>query len=105
MPFHNQEEEEKGKGREWSWSLDTYLAIGKPIESLNCHPSLEMRARFTSLIFLMPSPPKAFEVQMESHAFRERFLVFLEGKPHRKFLNDLSNSLQQLFGIKNVPIA
>jgi hypothetical protein len=53
----------------------------------------------------MLSPPKAFGGQMESHAFRERFLVFLGGKPHRKFLKDLSNALQQLFGIKKVPIA
>jgi hypothetical protein len=59
----------------------------------NCHPSLEMKAKLTSLIFLMPSPPKAFGVQMESNAFKERFLGFLGGKPHRKFLKDLSNAL------------
>jgi hypothetical protein len=40
-----------------------------------------MRAKLTSLIFLMPKPPKAFGMQMESQAFKERFLVVLEGKP------------------------
>jgi hypothetical protein len=109
MPFHSQEEEERGEGERKEVEF-RYLPCSwethRESELLSsCHSSLEMRARLTSLIFLMPRPPMAFGVQMESHAFRERFLVFLGGKPHRKFLKDLSNSLQQLFGIKKVPMA
>jgi hypothetical protein len=37
-------------------------------------------------------------MQRESQAFKERFLVFLEGKPHQIFLKILSSSLQKLIG-------
>jgi hypothetical protein len=39
-------------------------------------------------------------MQREFQDFKERFLVFEEGKPHQKFLKDLSNWLQMLLGIK-----
>jgi hypothetical protein len=64
-----------------------------------------MRARFTSFIFLRPNPPRALGLQREFQDFKERFLVFEEGKPHQKFLKVLFNWLQMLLGSKNVLIA
>jgi hypothetical protein len=49
-------------------------------------PSLEIKARFTSLILLRPKPPISFGLQRESQAFRERFLDFDAENPHKKFL-------------------
>jgi hypothetical protein len=69
------------------------------------HPSLETKARFTSLIFLNPKPPNSLGMQRESQAFKEKFLDFLAGKPHQKFLTILSSSLQKLIGSKKVLIA
>jgi hypothetical protein len=45
-------------------------------------PSLAIIARFTSFIFLRPKPPRALGMQREFQDFKERFLVFEEGKPH-----------------------
>jgi hypothetical protein len=53
----------------------------------------------------MPKPPKTFGIQIETQAFSERFLDFLEGNPHQKFLKILSSSWQQQLGIKNELIA
>ena len=74
-----------------------------PVKSFQ--PSLARRARFTSFIFLTPRPPRALGMQREFQDFSERFLVFEEGKPHQKFLKDLSNWLQMLLGIRKELIA
>jgi hypothetical protein len=68
-------------------------------------PSLETKVKFTSHIFLNPSPPNTLGMQRESQAFKERFLAFLAGKPHKKFLKILSNSKQKEFGRRKELIA
>jgi hypothetical protein len=69
------------------------------------HPSLVMRAKFTSFIFLKPRPPNSLGMQRESQALRKRFFFLRAGNPHQKFLKILSNSMQKLDGSKNVLIA
>jgi hypothetical protein len=95
MPFHSHEEEEREVGvrkelefryLQCNWETHTESNLFSSFQ-----PSLETKARFTSLIFLNPSPPNAFRMQRESHAFNERFLAFFARKPHQKFLNILSN--------------
>ena len=49
---------------------------------------MEMRARLSSLIFLIPSPPSSLGMQMESHDLRVKFLVLLGGKPHQTSVKD-----------------
>jgi hypothetical protein len=71
----------------------------------NFQPSSETRARFTSLIFLNPRPPNIFGMQKESQDFKERFLAFLDGKPHQKFLKILSSLVQKPLGSKKELIA
>jgi hypothetical protein len=68
-------------------------------------PSLEIRARLTSCIFLRPRPPRAFGMHREFQDLRDRFLVFAGGKPHQKFLKILSNLLQMLRGSRKVLMA
>jgi hypothetical protein len=63
-------------------------------------PSLAKRARLTSLIFLMPRPPRSLGRQMESQAFRVSFLELLGGKPHQNFLKLLSREEHRLIGIR-----
>jgi hypothetical protein len=69
-----------------------------PVRSFQ--PSLARKARFTSFIFLKPRPPRVLGVQREFQDFGERFLVSEKGKPHHKFLNDLSNWLKMLWEVK-----
>jgi hypothetical protein len=52
----------------------------------------------------MPRPPRILGVKMEFKDLRERFLVFEEGKPNKKFLKTLSSWLQMLLGSRNVLI-
>ena len=68
-------------------------------------PSLEIRAKLTSFIFLMPKPPRALGEQIEFQDKRERFLVLEAGNPHQKFLNTLSSWLQMLLGRRKVLMA
>jgi organic radical activating enzyme len=57
-----------------------------------------MRTRLTFFIFLRPKPPTALGRQIESQDLRDKFLVLLGGRPHQKFLKDLSKLLQTLKG-------
>jgi hypothetical protein len=73
MPFHSHEKEEENEGgggggggererKDFEWrylpcSCATHKESGLVIIF---QPSLEMRAKLTSLIFLMPKPPKTF---------------------------------------------
>ena len=108
--FHShEEEEERDRGERKVWEL-RYLQCNwethKPSDLMSkYHPSLETRARFTSHIFLNPSPPNSLGMQRESQAFKDRFLDFLTGKTHQKFLKIQSSSLQKLKGSKKVLIA
>ena len=109
MPFHSHEEEEREVGERKELAL-RYLQCNwlTHIESnlfSSFQPSLEIKARFISLIFLNPSPPEALRVQRESHAFRDRFLAFFAGNPHQKFLKILSNPEQRVFGRRKELIA
>jgi hypothetical protein len=109
MPFHSQEEEEWGEG-ERKEVEDKYLQCNWDTHNKSdllskFQPSLDIKARFTSLILLRPKPPNSFGLQMESQAFRVRFLVLEAEKPHQKFLKILSSSAQKLFGSKKELIA
>ena len=64
-----------------------------------------MSARLTSSIFLNSRPLLALGEHKECQDLSERFLVFLGGKPHQKFLNIWSNFLHNLLGIRKVLIA
>jgi hypothetical protein len=90
MHFQSQEAEEWEEGERKEQELrylprnwDTHV-----LSKLECifHPSLAIRARFTSFIFLRPKPPMAFGRHIESQDLRVRFLVFFGEKPHKKFL-------------------
>jgi hypothetical protein len=63
MPFHSHEEEEREEGErkeqeckylQCNW--DTHIE-SKLVRSF--HPGLEIRAKFTSFIFLKPRPPNS----------------------------------------------
>jgi hypothetical protein len=90
----------RGERKESVWR---YLPVSwdpqrdsKPVRSFQ--PSLEMRARLTSFILLMPKPPRALGEQIEFQDLRERFLFFEARKPYQTFLNTLSSWLQILLG-------
>ena len=55
----------------------------------NFQPSLKIRARLTSFIFLKPKLPRTLGVQMEFQDLRERFLVFEAGNPLPEVFKDL----------------
>jgi hypothetical protein len=104
IPFQSQDGEEWGGGERkvpeerylpWRWATHAELKFVWSFQ-----PSLEIRARLTSFIFLNPRPPWSFGRQRESQDLRERFLVFFEGKPHQKFLNILSREEQREDGSK-----
>ena len=101
MPFHNHKEEEKevGERKELEFRyLQCNWETHREFDLLSSfHPSFETIAKFTSLIYLNPSPPIALGLHRESQAFKERFLIFLAGKPHQKFLQILWSSMQKEF--------
>jgi hypothetical protein len=108
MPFHSHEGAEWGGGERKEperiylpWSCCTHIEVE---EVRSFHPSLVMRARLTSSIFLKPRPPKALGEHREFQDLRERFLDFLGGKPRQKFLKHWSNFLQKVLGSKKVLI-
>jgi hypothetical protein len=109
MPFQSQEEGEWEEGERkvlvWRYLPESWDAQrdSEPVRSFQ--PSFEMKARFTSLIFLIPKPPKALGVQIEFQDLRDKFLVFVGGKPHQKFLKTLSSWLQILWGSRKVLMA
>jgi hypothetical protein len=85
MPFQSQEakeerEEGERKDSDWRYLLVSWETHGESEPESNFHPSLEMRARLTSSILLIPTPPRTLGMQMEFHDLRERLLVFYEGK-------------------------
>jgi hypothetical protein len=109
MPFQSQEVAEMDEGERKdsefrylpeSWDTQRQSA---PVRSFQ--PSFAIRDKFTSFILLKPKPPEALGIQREFHDFKDRFLVFELGKPHQKFLKDLSSWLQMLLGSKKVLIA
>ena len=109
MPFHSHEEEKREEGErkeleckylQCNW--DTHME-SKFVRSF--HLSFEMRAKFTSFIFLKPRPPNSLGRQRESHDLSERFFFLRARNPHQKFLKILSNSKLKLVGSKNVLIA
>ena len=109
MPFHSQEEEEKGEGERKELE-DKYLQCNwdtqvKPELLRRFQPSLQTKARFTSLISLRPKPPISFGLQRDSQALRVRFLDLEAENPHKKFLKILSSSEQKLLGSKKELIA
>jgi hypothetical protein len=109
MPFQNQEEEEweerERKEPDLRYLPESCATQGESEPESSFHPSLEMRARLTSFVFLKPKPPRIFGVQMEFQDFKERFLDFEGGNPHQKFLKTLSSWLQMLFWSRKVLMA
>ena len=90
MPFHSLEEEERGERErnevEFRYLPCNWETYRESVLVSTCHPSLEMRAKLTSLIFLMPSPPKAFGVQMESYALQGEVSSFFGRETPQKIL-------------------
>jgi hypothetical protein len=85
MHFHSHEvakmeegERKEPEERYLPKSCDTQRESA-PVRSFQ--PSLARRARFTSFIFLRPNPLRALGMHREFQDFKERFLVFEEGKP------------------------
>jgi hypothetical protein len=109
MPFQSQEGEEWEEGERKEPDLrylpESWATQGESEPVSSFQPSLEMRARLTSLVFLKLRPPRDFGVQMEFQDFKVRFLDFEGGNPHQKFLKTLSSWLQMLFGRRKVLMA
>jgi hypothetical protein len=81
MTFHSQEEEEREEG-ERKEQEDKYLQCNwdthiKSVLLRRFQPSLEIKARFTSLILLRPKPPISLGLQREPQALRERTLLLI----------------------------
>jgi hypothetical protein len=96
IPFYSHEEEEREEGgkkeqecKYLQCNWDTHIE-SKLVRIF--YPSLEIRAKFTSFIFLKPRPPNSLGKQRESQALRERFFFLRARNPHQKFLKILSNS-------------
>jgi hypothetical protein len=109
MSFQSQEEGEWEEGEKkvlvWRYLLESWDTQRDFELVRSFQPSFEMRARLTTFIFLIPKPPKALGVQIEFQDLRDKFLVFVGGKPHQKFLKTLSNWLQILWGSRIVLMA
>jgi hypothetical protein len=83
IPFQNQEGEEWEEGERKDWDLrylpESCATHGESEFVWSFQPSLEIRARLTSCIFLRPRPPRAFGMQREFQDLRDKFLVFAGG--------------------------
>ena len=78
-----------------------YLLCNNLTHKLSSSFTILHARRDTKEIFIrwIPRPPTLFRTQMDFHAWRVRFLVFLGLNPHQKRQSSLSISKQYDFGI------